>query len=316
MLLSACGDNTFNLENNTAIAIGAPSTSISCSDNNPLKNAYFGDLHVHTTNSSDAYNFDVNLTPQDAYHYAFGGEVKLPPNDSDGNGTRTVKIDRPLDFAGVTDHAEFLGENRLCKDPESPMYNNEFCLETREVFGRDLRLAARIFSPRPWRSNPPCVAVGDNASGTAGGNLCEAAASTVWREIIQAAEDWNDTSSNCERTAFVAYEYSSFRNGSNLHRNVIFRNGIVPPMPVSYVEASREWDLWEALDRDCNKTDTGCEVFAIRITLISVTVECLLSIIQKPAMIRRSKRALNFVFGLNRSLKLCSTKAIRSAVTA
>ena len=257
LLLSACDTNKYELDNNQAIAFGAPSAEIPCVNANPLKNAYFGDLHVHTTNSSDAFNFEVNLTPQDAYNYAFGGVVKLPPNDSEGNGTRPVRIDRPLDFAAVTDHAEFLGENRLCKDPQSPVYDTEFCHESREAFGRDFRLAARIFSPIPWRSNPPCVE-GDNGS-----NVCREAASTVWRETIQAAEDWNDTSNNCERTTFVAYEYSSFRNGSNLHRNVVFRNGVVPPMPISYVEARRAWRLWEMLDRDCNNTDTGCEVFAI-----------------------------------------------------
>lgn len=254
LLLSGCDNGAYDLTNNQAVAIGAASVDKECVDQNPLRNAYFGDLHVHTTNSSDAYNFSVNLTPQDAYDYAFGAEVLLPPNDENGKGTRPVRIDRPLDFAGVTDHAEFLGENRLCKDTESSVYDSDFCVDTRKAFGRDYRLAARIFSPRPWRSDPPC---GE------GSELCKEASATVWREIIQAAEDWNDSSLACERTAFVAYEYSSFRNGSNLHRNVIFRNGIVPPMPVSYVEADRAWKLWEALDHDCNQSDTGCEAFSI-----------------------------------------------------
>ena len=37
---------------------------------NPLKNPYFGDLHVHTRYSFDAYVFGVNATPYDAYRYA------------------------------------------------------------------------------------------------------------------------------------------------------------------------------------------------------------------------------------------------------
>lgn len=263
VLLIGCDRHEYNLDNNRAIAMGVDafnSIERECDNRNPLNNAYFGDLHVHTTNSSDAYNFDVNVTPEEAYQYAFGEQIFLAPNDSDGKGTRPVQIDRPLDFAAVTDHAEFLGENRVCKDPASPAYSSEFCVETKSVFGRDYRLAARIFSPVPWRSDPPCLNLDAEDDSE---NLCRQAASTVWQETVRAADDWNDQSSACQRTTFVAYEYSSFRNGSNLHRNVVFRNNIVPPLPISYVEAPRAWDLWQALDRDCNHSDSGCEAIAI-----------------------------------------------------
>ena len=86
---------------------------------------------------------------------------------------------------------------------------------------------------------------------------------SVWQQTIQAAQDWNDNSAQCRRTTFVGYEYTSHRLGSNLHRNVIFRNAIVPPNPISYIEAPREWTLWEKLQRDCLDTDTGCDVLAI-----------------------------------------------------
>ncbi len=252
--LTACDTRRFDLSDNQARAFGSPRQEVDCISQNPLRNAYFGDLHVHTALSSDAYNFSVRLGPQDAYNYAFGGEVKLPPNDTNGVGTRAVRIDRPLDFAGVTDHSEFLGENRLCVDPQSPRYTTEFCMTSRAAFGRNMQLGIRIMSPIPWRSKEVC---GENSE------LCYQATSEVWQQTIQAAEDWNDESSACERTTFIAYEYSSHRNGSNLHRNVIFRNAIVPPIPVSYVEAPREWELWESLVRDCNDSGTGCEAFAI-----------------------------------------------------
>ena len=85
-----------------------------CSDREPLRRALFGDLHVHTAHSSDARGYDVTITPDGAYRYAFGEPVLLPPLDEAGKPTREVRIDRPLDFAAVTDHAEFLGENTLC----------------------------------------------------------------------------------------------------------------------------------------------------------------------------------------------------------
>ena len=257
VVLSACDTNRFDLGENTAVVMGKGSSQRNCLHRNQHNNAYFGDLHVHTAYSADGYNWGVRNTPQDAYRYAFdAGDVLLPPNDEkSGKGMRAVRIDRPLDFAGVTDHAEFYGEVRLCTTPGSPSYNSEFCDGWRGTFGRDFKLAARIFSPIPWRS-------GDDVCGN-NGMYCMNAAAETWQDIIQAAEDWNDNSENCERTAFVAYEYSSMRSGSNLHRNVIFRNAIVPPQPISFIEAPREWELWEKLNESCNDTDTGCQAFAI-----------------------------------------------------
>ena len=77
------------------------------------------DLHVHTALSSDAWSYDVEVRPRDAYGYAFGDPIRLPPKDDEGRGSREVRIDRPLDFAAVTDHAVFLGEQRLCTTPGS-----------------------------------------------------------------------------------------------------------------------------------------------------------------------------------------------------
>src|SRR5512140_2754188 len=85
-----------------------------CGQHNPLRNAYFGDLHVHTTYSFDAHAFEVRTTPAQAYHFARGEPVSLPPLDAQGNGTRSIRIERPLDFAAVTDHSEYLGEVQAC----------------------------------------------------------------------------------------------------------------------------------------------------------------------------------------------------------
>ena len=95
------------------------------------------------------------------------------------------------------------------------------------------------------------------------GKRCARATAEGWREIIAAAEEWNDTTSACNRTTFIAYEYSSHRLGSNLHRNVIFRNRIVPARPISYMETQREWELWRLLRDTCNESGTGCDALAI-----------------------------------------------------
>ena len=96
---------------------------VACAHRDERKMALWGDLHVHTMLSSDAFNYDLQVRPDGAYRYAFGGEILLPPTDENGAGTRTARIDRPLDFAAVTDHAEFFGEQVLCTDEVSPAYS-------------------------------------------------------------------------------------------------------------------------------------------------------------------------------------------------
>jgi len=232
-----------------AVAPGVRSRAMPrCPERHPERNAYFGDLHVHTAASTDAWMFGVRVTADDAYRYGFGGPIVLP--DADGRAAREVRIDRPLDFAAVTDHAEFLGEMRLCAS-DADALGTALCEVIRTGTGRAPRLALQIMSPRPFREDALC---GED------GAACRAAASEVWRETIAAAERWNRP---CERTTFVAYEYSSHRLGSNLHRNVIFRNEAVPRLPVSYHEARREWDLWALLREGCLETDSGCDVLAI-----------------------------------------------------
>ncbi len=226
-----------------------------CLHRNPEKNAWFGDLHVHTALSSDAWNYDVEVRPRDAYGFAFGEAVGLPPKDADGAPTRQVRIDRPLDFAAMTDHAEFLGEQRLCTDPDSSVYDVELCREMRaSTAPSDSPLGLQIMLPFPGRDDEVC---GED------GARCDEARLAAWHETIAAAEEWNDTSAGCQRTTFIAYEYSSHRLGSNLHRNVIFKNRIVPKRPVSYVDTTREWELWEMLRDTCRESGTGCDVLAI-----------------------------------------------------
>ncbi|MFB0979170.1 MAG: DUF3604 domain-containing protein [Myxococcota bacterium] len=255
MLTLGCGEPPAP-EGSFAVAPGAPAPvpETPCADRNPLRNAYFGDLHVHTSVSSDAWMFKVRMLPDDAYRYAFGGSLMLPPNDSQGKPTREVSIDRPLDFMAVTDHAEFLGEIDLCTDETSSVYGTDFCDMFRKGDGRLPQLAFQIISPINWRDDEVCGADGVR---------CRAKLRSSWQRTIDAAQNWNDTSDRCERTAFVAYEYSSFRLGSNLHRNVIFKNEVVPIQPASYLDVQREWELWDLLKKGCKDSGTGCDVLAI-----------------------------------------------------
>ena len=84
-------------------------------DKNPLNDVFFGDMHVHTAYSFDAYIGGTTGTPDQAYQFAQGTAIPVLGE--------SVKIKRPLDFAAVTDHSEYLGELYTVNVPEAPGYN-------------------------------------------------------------------------------------------------------------------------------------------------------------------------------------------------
>ena len=64
---------------------------------NPNRNAYFGDLHVHTRYSFDAFIFGTRHGPDEAYEFAKGSALQHPAG-------MEMKMKKPLDFQGVADH--------------------------------------------------------------------------------------------------------------------------------------------------------------------------------------------------------------------
>ncbi|MEM9195103.1 MAG: DUF3604 domain-containing protein, partial [Myxococcota bacterium] len=224
-----------------------------CADQNPLRNAYFGDLHVHTSYSFDAYVFGVRGDPDTAYRFARGEPIPLA---EDGMGPRTAQIDRPLDFAAVSDHSEFLGETSLCSVEGSPSFESAGCRTYRSMlpiigfgfFGNALGMEA------PVRQASICGS---------DGMACLNEAETVWMRERAAAEAAYDRTSACRFTTFVAYEWTATTNNSNLHRNVIFRNASVPDLPISYFEEPTWWGLHDALRRSCIDGIAGCDAIAI-----------------------------------------------------
>ena len=193
---------------------------------NPLKHAYFGETHVHTSFSLDAYIGGARLTPFDAYRFAKGDDVSI--NDVLRN------IGRPLDFAAVSDHAEFLGELLSAQVPDAPGHFQEALAELRGLsdidtqrqwFGKYVRDNMRSDAPE----HPPFYAGPETTR-------------TAWKDIIvAAAEEHYDPG---VFTTFVAFEWTSAPNGGNMHRNVIFRDTVVPDLPLSALDTQDEEELW------------------------------------------------------------------------
>ena len=234
-----------------------------CTHNNPQRNAYFGATHIHTSLSGDANAFGVTRRPDDAYSFTRGGTITLPPMGDDGKDSRVQQLSRPLDFAAVTDHAEYMGEVVRCTKSSSPAYNSKTCKtfrgEMKGEWPEELAHLSRLFAlVLKGKAEPRNTEVcGKDGTG------CLEAMAEPWLETQMAAEKWNDASSDCEFTTFVAYEYSLAADSNNLHRNVIFRNAIVPPLPVSARDAATPQDLWQSLADNCLNSKTGCDVLAI-----------------------------------------------------
>jgi hypothetical protein len=226
-----------------------------CAEYEPLRRPLFGDTHVHTARSQDASTQDTRVSPRDAYRFARGEALGIQPFDDKGRAMRRVQLDRPLDFTAVTDHAEQIGEVHICNTPGTEGYDALAC----KVYRNFPRIAFYVFNGRYSMFQSRWGFCGENAE------LCLAAAGVVWQEHRDAAEEFYDRSSNCAFTSLVAYEWTAApKQGAHLHRNVIFRNEIVPDVPLSVMETSEmAIHLWRGLDVECRDGKPGCDAITI-----------------------------------------------------
>ena len=215
--------------------------------NDTTKTVYWGDLHVHTQYSLDAYAFGATATPADAYRYAKGEPLTL------ANG-RTSQIDRPLDFAAVTDHAATFDLLYLCTDPMN--IDNDYCRTLREA--RDNRDGRTLFNdyllPIVGADDPAPAAICNDKNFS-----CSNAMTNQWQRTQRAANEANEP---CAFTALIGYEWTASPGGRHWHRNVIFRGSTVIEQPIDYVRYPEVSMLWQQLDAQC-KAEDDCHVLTI-----------------------------------------------------
>ena len=236
-----------------------------CDDFDELRQVYWGDTHVHTELSFDANMQGTRTSQADAYAFARGETIPLQPYNEDGTATRMATIDRPLDFVMVSDHAEFLSTIALCNDSRSPAYDAQQCVDYRagNQFDSDPIDAALVFIqingllaiPQDRAQYPALCGDGDED--------CLQSGMDVWGEIVDTAEAAYDHSSSCQFTTLPGYEWSGSPVAKNLHRNVMFRNSHVTPLPYSYFDEPYPEGLWKRLKEECLDADNGCDVLAI-----------------------------------------------------
>jgi hypothetical protein len=209
---------------------------------NPDRNAYFGEEHIHTSWSVDAWIFGNRITgPAEAYKYAQGETIKHPLGYD-------IKIDTPMDFMGVTDHSEYVGVTKQANTPGSAVSKMP---EAQPMIMQDPNSAAdqqKVFLYLlSLTSKPPIKAF-----------MTPAVAGTVWQETVKAAEENNHPG---RFTALCSYEWTSMPNNRNLHRNVFFRDCThLPPMPYTSLDSNHPEDLWNWMD---TQRKAGNELLAI-----------------------------------------------------
>jgi len=226
-----------------------------CASHEPLMQPFFGDLHVHTRYSLDAGTQGTRTSPDQAYRFARGEPLAIQPWTRGGQSQRSMQLERALDFAMVSDHAELFGEVHMCNSPGEQGYNAWECTILRRwPWG-----AYYLFN---YMSSMQAAHLGLCGEGD---RLCKRAAATPWKDMQQAAERHYDRSADCAFTTFVGYEWTGMepRSGGNLHRNVVFRNAQVPALPITFIDEPRAENLWRRLDEQCNRGNGRCDSLAI-----------------------------------------------------
>ncbi len=226
-----------------------------CADFSAERRPFFGDLHVHTRYSLDASTQGTRTTPAQAYEFARGARVGVQPWDEQGNAARSLQLRRPLDFAMVSDHAELIGEVRMCNTPDVTGYGSWQCMLYRH-FPRGAYYLFNYMATIKQRHLGMC--------GEGDANCLEAAM-VPWREMQTAAEQAYDRSERCTFTTFIGYEWTAMQSdrGGNLHRNVVFRNAVVPDLPPDFIRNPAANLLWQALDTECLQANGNCDALVI-----------------------------------------------------
>jgi len=216
---------------------------------------FFGDLHVHTRYSLDASTQGTQTSPDGAYRFARGEKIGIQPWDENGRPQRSLQLSRPLDFAMVSDHAELIGEVKMCNTPDMKGYSSWQCL----LYRHFPRGAFYLFNYMATMKASHMGMCGDD------GSLCKAASLAPWEEMQAAAESYYDRSAECEFTAFVGYEWTGMHpdSGGNLHRNIVFRNANVPVLPSSFIDTPGAKKLWLSLGLECNDKAGSCDSLVI-----------------------------------------------------
>ena len=212
---------------------------------------YWGDAHLHTSNSVDAFGFGVRLGPEEALRFARGEEV------TSSMGLK-ARLARPLDFLVITDHSDALGGTKALAEAPGFLIRDPVMRRWHDMFNagpeQSLRATAELIDARAHNNLPKAMT--DNPEEQVKRTR------SIWNDHINTVERYNEPG---KFTAMLGFEFTLMDGGKNLHRNVIFRDGgervrTVVPLGAWGQTASTD-ALWNYMD--AYEKHTGGRVLAI-----------------------------------------------------
>ena len=211
---------------------------------------YWGDTHLHTSNSVDAFGFGVRLGPEEALRFARGEEV------TSTMGLK-ARLARPLDFLVITDHSDALGGTKALAEAPGILIRDPVMKRWHDMFNagpqQSLRATAEMIDARAHNTLPPAMT--DDATAAK-------RTRSIWNDHIDTVERYNEPG---KFTAMLGFEFTLMDGGKNLHRNVIFRDGkarVKTVVPLGAWGATASTDaLWNYMD--AYEKHTGGRVLAI-----------------------------------------------------
>ncbi|MEE1877955.1 DUF3604 domain-containing protein [Altererythrobacter litoralis] len=210
---------------------------------------YWGDTHLHTNNSIDAFGFGVRLGPEDALKFAMGEEV------TSTTGIK-AKLSRPLDFLVISDHSDGLGATKRLYDAPRMLISDETMRRWHDMMHespeQSQRAVAELINAAANGHLPAGMLNSQDEQGEA--------TSEIWTAHLDTIDRYNKPG---KFTALAGFEYTLMPDGNNLHRVVIFRDGSdrtkqIVPYPGLETEVTGLWDYMEAYAKT-----TGGQVLAI-----------------------------------------------------
>jgi len=204
-----------------AYSIGEPGRN--AGKQNPLKNVYFGEQHMHTVNSPDAFAFGTRNTPDDAYRFCKGEPVKIATTG------KTHQKKTPYDWCALTDHAEYMGVMPLVLQKDNPIADTEI---GKDIASGDPKKGEEAFQkiitsvslnkPIHYMSDPKVM-------------------QSIWDEQKKITNKHNDPG---KFTTLIAFEWTSIPQYQNLHHNVFFRDDKGSDTQFSSFDSVKREDLW------------------------------------------------------------------------
>ena len=222
---------------------------VEVADSKYPERVFWGDTHLHTSNSPDAFGFGNRLGPEEALRFARGEEV------TSSTGIK-AKLARPLDFLVVSDHSDgFATIKDLYNAPrfmiKDPQLLHWYDLLHQGTAGSS-QATQEVIDAKAHNTLPKTLI---NPAGA------EKRLHSNWLEHIATVERYNEPG---KFTAFIGFEYTLMEGGNNLHRNVIFRdsgNRAAQVLPLASFGTTIPDGLWDYMD--AYQAKTGGKVLAI-----------------------------------------------------